>query len=234
MTVAAFYWLVTTFVHYFLLPLYAGVKVSGLDNVPRGGPVIICSNHLNDADPGILATRLPRRLVFMTKVELFRVPGLAQFLHLYGAFPVRRGEADLSALRRSNGALNDGLALVLFPEGTRAGSRANLGQAWPGAALIALRNRVPIVPAAITGSQDMAMPMMFLRALRRRRVTLTVGEPFYLDIPDRVNSAAVAAGTEAIMTKIAALLPPEYRGYYGNEARPEAASIRPEVQEVRP
>src|ERR1700730_2227346 len=132
MLVAAFYWAVTYFVRYFLLPIYAHERVIGRQNIPRDGPLIIASNHLNDTDPGILATRIPRRLVFMTKDELFHVPGLAQFLRLYGAFPVRLRDAALAALRRSSDTLKSGLALVLFPEGTRAGMRASLGQAWPG------------------------------------------------------------------------------------------------------
>jgi 1-acyl-sn-glycerol-3-phosphate acyltransferase len=159
----------------------------------------------------------------MTKAELFKVPVLKQFLLAYGAFPVRRGEADLSALRRSNETLKAGLALVVFPEGTRAGTRASLGQAWPGAALIALRNDVPILPCAITGSQDMAVPGMFLRVFQRRRITLTIGEPFRLEAVPRVNAESAAAGTDTIMRRIAALLPESYRGYYGEGPGPGSA-----------
>lgn len=213
----AFYWLVTLVIKFTVMPVYTRISATGSEHVPREGALIIASNHLNDADPGILATRIPRRLVFMTKVELFKIPGLAQFLRAYGAFPVRRGEADLTALRRGNEALEKGLALVLFPEGTRAGKAARLGKAHPGAALIAMRKRVPILPVAITGSQDMAMPWLFLRPFRRRRITLTIGEPFYLPDVPRVNSETVEAGTEEVMRRIAALLPEEYRGYYGEE-----------------
>jgi 1-acyl-sn-glycerol-3-phosphate acyltransferase len=162
--------------------------------VPPEG-LLVVSNHLNDADPGILSTRFPRRLVFMTKVELFRIPGLAQFLRSYGAFPVRRGEADLSSLRRSNETLKAGLALVLFPEGTRAAERASLGKAWPGAGLVALRNQVTILPVAITGSQDMGMPGLFLRVFRRRRITLTIGRFFRLS-PARINTRGPEAGAK--------------------------------------
>lgn len=213
----AFYWLVTIGVKFTLMPTYTRIKHSGIENVPMHGPLIVASNHLNDADPGILSTRFPRRLVFMTKVELFKIPVLAQFLRGYGAFPVRRGEADLTALRRANEALKQDLALVLFPEGTRAGKRGSLGKAFPGAAMIAMRNRVPILPVAITGSQDMSMPFLFLKPFRWRHITLTVGEPFYLPDVERVNSKTVEAGTELIMEKIAALLPEEYRGYYGSD-----------------
>jgi 1-acyl-sn-glycerol-3-phosphate acyltransferase len=216
--VAWFYWLVTRVVYVFVMPLYAGITVRGIENVPRSGALLVASNHLNDADPGVLATRIPRRLVFMAKSELFGIPVLAQMLRLYGAFPVRRREADLSALRRSHETLRAGLALVLFPEGTRSGKEARLGRAWPGAGLIALRDDVPILPCAITGSQDMGMPKMFLRVFRRRRVTLTIGVPFRLEPVARVNTEASAAGADVIMRRIAELLPPEYRGYYGEEA----------------
>jgi len=210
------------------MPVYATIDVRGVENVPRKGPLLVASNHLNDVDPGVLATRIPRRLVFMTKVELFKVPVLKQFLVAYGAFPVRRGEADLSALRRSNETLKAGLALVVFPEGTRAGLRASLGQAWPGAGLIALRNDVPVLPCAITGSQDMAIPRMFLRVFQRRHITLTIGEPFRLERVARVNAESAAAATDAIMRRIAALLPESYRGYYGEVAAAEAAPPAPQ------
>jgi len=203
--------------HYVLLPPLGSVKVTGLENLPRTGPLIIAANHLNDADPGILSTRIRRRLVFMTKDELFRVPVLGQFLHAYGAFPVRRHEADLSALRRANETLKEGLALVIFPEGTRSGREARLQEAWPGAGLIALRNDAPVVPAAITGSQRLGLPWMFLHPFPRCRITLTIGQPFRLPKPARINTDAAKAGSRLIMERIAALLPPEYRGYYGDE-----------------
>jgi 1-acyl-sn-glycerol-3-phosphate acyltransferase len=225
---AAFYWFVTRVVQFIILPLYARVEVRGVEKVPLKGPLIVASNHLNDADPGILSSRIPRRLVFMAKVELFHIPVIKWILRGYGAFPVRRGEADLSSLRRSSQTLKEGLALVLFPEGTRAGARATLGEAWPGAGLLALRQRVPVLPVAITGSQHMAMPWMFVRVCRRYRVTLTIGEPFFLPPVERVNADAARQATDVIMRKIAALLPEEYRGYYGDEAaRVPAAQEEP-------
>ncbi|HWC30496.1 MAG TPA: lysophospholipid acyltransferase family protein [Dehalococcoidia bacterium] len=202
---------------YVLLPPYGSLRVIGLENLPLTGPIIIASNHLNDADPGGLSTRIPRRLVFMTKVELFRVPLLGQFLRAYGAFPVRRHQADLSALRQANDTLKRGLALVIFPEGTRSGRTIGLKEAWPGAGLIALRNDAPIVPVAITGSQRLELPWMFLHPFPRARITLTIGQPFRLPKPERINAASAQAGSHLIMKRIAALLPPEYRGYYGEE-----------------
>jgi 1-acyl-sn-glycerol-3-phosphate acyltransferase len=205
------------FTHYVLLPPFARVTVVGLENLPRTGPLIIASNHLNDADPGILCTRIPRRIVFMAKVELFRVPGLGHFLRAFGAVPVRRHEADLAALRHANAALNQGLALCIFPEGTRTGVEARLLQAYPGAGFIALRNDAPVLPVAITGSQRLGLPSLFARPFfPRYKVTLTIGRPFQLPKPERLNAEAAGQATRMIMEKIAALLPPEYRGYYGS------------------
>ena len=209
-----FYSLATNVTKYILLPLYTRITVVGAENVPADGPLIIASNHLNDADPGILSTRIARVLVYMTKAELFKIPVLAQLLRAYGAFPVRRGEADLGALRLASGALNDRMALIVFPEGTREGPAELLMKAHPGAALLALRHDVPVLPCAIQGSGKLSLPGMFLRLDRRVRVTLTIGEPFRLEKPARVNAAAVEDGTRQIMEHIAALLPEGRRGYY--------------------
>jgi 1-acyl-sn-glycerol-3-phosphate acyltransferase len=198
-----------------LLPMYCRIEVRGVENVPLEGPLVIASNHLNDADPGIICTRIPRPVAFMAKIELFNVPLLSQFLRAFGAFPVRRGEADLSALRRANEELALGRAVVIFPEGTRESTNERLMEAWPGAALIALRNDVPVLPIAITGSGSMTIPKMFLRVDRRLKVTLTIGEPFRLAKPARLNAEAAKEGTRQIMERIAALLPERARGYYG-------------------
>jgi 1-acyl-sn-glycerol-3-phosphate acyltransferase len=214
-----------------LMPLYGSYSVSGAENVPLAGPLVVASNHLNDADPGALAWGIPRPLRFMAKVELFRIPVLRQFLLAYGAFPVRRGEADLSALRTAGEVVKAGEAIVIFPEGTRSGARAALGEALTGAALVALRNDVPVLPCAVTGSQHMAMPKMFLKVYRPWNVHLTIGEPFRLPKPTRLNADAAREGTRIIMEHIAALLPPEYRGYYeyvGEHSRTAAASTEDE------
>ena len=200
---------------YLLLPIYARITVVGLENLPMTGPLIIASNHLNDTDPGILCTRIRRPIVFMAKIELFRVPGLGQFLRAFGAFPVKRGEADLSALRNANLALEKGMAVCIFPEGTREGPAEQLAEAWPGAALIAQRANATILPVAIHGSGRLGLPKMFLYPFRKARITLTIGKPFVLAKPARLNAEAAQDGTREIMERIAALLPEANRGYYG-------------------
>jgi 1-acyl-sn-glycerol-3-phosphate acyltransferase len=198
-----------------LLPVYTRITVTGIENLPMTGPLVIASNHLNDADPGILCTRIRRPIAFMAKIELFRVPVLAQFLRGFGAFPVKRGEADLSALRNANLALEKGLAVCIFPEGTREGAGEQLAEGWPGAALIALRAGVPVLPVAIHGSGKLGIPKMFLRVHRREQVTLAIGKPFTLPKPERLNASAAQDGIRQVMERIAALLPEANRGYYG-------------------
>jgi 1-acyl-sn-glycerol-3-phosphate acyltransferase len=207
---------------YILLPPYCRIRVTGIENVPLEGPLVIASNHLNDADPGIIATNFPRRIIYLAKIELFKVPVLGSFMRAYGALPVRRNEADLAALRRAAEVLDEGKVVCIFPEGTRSAGEARMKEAWPGAALIALRSNAPVLPIALTGSQELALPRMFLRPLRRYEVQMKVGAPFYLPRPARINSEAAREGTRLIMEHIAALLPPSYRGYYGEAQSAEA------------
>ena len=221
------YHFATKLTKYVLMPIYARIEVYGAENVPLDGPIIVASNHLNDTDPGILCTRIDRVLVFMTKAELFKVPVLTQFLRAYGAFPVRRGEADLAALRLASAALAEGKALVVFPEGTREGPPEVLAKAHPGAALLALRHEVPVLPVAIQGSGELSLPGMFLRVDRTVRIKLSIGEPFVLEKPDRLNAVAVEDGTRQIMERIAALLPEGKRGYYEYISNPDGDAIAP-------
>jgi len=204
------------------------VKQYGRENIPLTGPLIVASNHLNDADPCIFGFFFPRMLRTLAKQELFKYHGLRQFLQAYGAIPVRRGEADIAALRVANEVLAAGGVLCIFPEGTSSRDRARMKEAFPGAGLIALRTGIPILPMAITGSQRLGLPQMFLRLpFPRQHVTITYGEPFMLERPARINGEAAKAATQEIMGRIAALLPPEYRGYYGSTPASDVAQTAP-------
>jgi 1-acyl-sn-glycerol-3-phosphate acyltransferase len=113
--------------------------------------------------------------------------------------------------------LEQGYAVCVFPEGTASKSKAQLIEGHPGVGLIALRTGVPVLPIAITGSQRLGLPKMFLRLpWPRQHVTITYGKPFVLEKPARINGEAAKQATQEIMERIAALLPPEYRGYYGS------------------
>ena len=207
---------------------FARVEVTGKENVPRRGPLIVAANHFNNADPPVLGATMPRRLAFMAKQEMFQWPILGLAARLGGAFPVRRSEADLGALRKATAVLRQGEALAMFPEGTRS-LDGKLHKAHPGTALLALRSETPILPVAIWGTEKVVLirlPFDLIR-LRRPRVHVVVGAPFFLPPVERITADEVMRCTDIIMGRIAALLPPPYRGEYAGavpaQSNPEGA-----------
>jgi 1-acyl-sn-glycerol-3-phosphate acyltransferase len=187
--------------------------VRGLENVPREGPLILASNHLNNADPPVITATTPRQISWLTKAEWFKTPVIGWMFKMGGMIPVRRFEADLGALREAQQMLSEGGCLGMFPEGTRS-KTAQLQRGEPGSALIALRTGAPVQPVALWGTEKVRLPRDLLA---RTRVHVRFGEPFTLARPERITRAEVAAGTERIMREIAALLPEKYRGVYGSE-----------------
>ena len=201
------------------------LEVVGKENLPLEGPLILASNHLNNADPPMIALAIrPRYPMFMAKREMIRWPILGPAFRLFGAFPVRRGEADLSALRAATGVIEGGALLVMFPEGTRSRT-GGLTEGHPGTALIALRTGVPVMPVAITGSENIGWPWLFLKPRSVPHIRVVLGEPFRVPPVERINSEATAEAHRLIMSRIAALLPPEYRGVYADTT--EAAAPAP-------
>ena len=199
-----------------LLLLLTRWRVRGRDNIPGQGPLLIVANHLNLADPPLLGVSLSRKVIFMAKEELFRSPFSSYFVRSFGAFPVHRGQLDREALRQAKRVLADGLALVMFPEATRS-KDAQLQPAFSGSALIALRSGAPILPVGITGTEKIKGVAWILR---RPVITVNIGHPFYLpSVNSRLTKVKMAELTNFIMVRIADLLPPEYRGNYGQEIR---------------
>ena len=191
-------------------------EVVGREHVPMEGPLILASNHLNNADPPMVALAVPRHPTFMAKQEMIKWPIVGPAFRMFGAFPVRRGEADLSALRAATEIVNSGAMLVMFPEGTRSRT-GGLTKGHAGTALIALRTGAPVLPVAITGSEGLTWPWIFLRPLSVKHIKVTIGETFRLPPVERVNSEAAGEATGVIMRHIAALLPEQYRGVYSGE-----------------
>ena len=130
----------------------ARLKVYGRDRVPLEGGCVLACNHFHWLDPPVLGAASPRVVYFMAKVEAHRVPGLGGLIRSFGAFPVRRGESDREAVRTMRSIVADGGALGVFAEGTRQLS-GEPGPVQPGAAMVAIQEGVPVVPAAIHGSQ---------------------------------------------------------------------------------
>jgi len=152
----------------------------------------------------------------MAKEELFRSKIVGPLAQAFGAFPVRRGGImDRQAIQLANQILDSGQALAMFPEGTRS-SNAQLQPAYPGSAMLALHNRVPILPVGIIGLEH-ATKGWVQGLLHRPKVTINIGRPFYLPpVSDKLTKAELGELADYIMEHIAELLPPEYRGHYAN------------------
>jgi 1-acyl-sn-glycerol-3-phosphate acyltransferase len=149
--------------------LLARLRFYGRERVPMQGGLVIACNHFSWIDPPALGAASPRTLYFMAKVEAHRVPGLGQLMRSFGAFPVRRGESDREAVRTMREVVSRGHALGMFAEGTRQRSGVP-GPVQPGAAMVAVSERVPLVPVAIYGSHEWRLGNF-------KPVSLAFGEP---------------------------------------------------------
>lgn len=200
-----------------------GLTIEGLEHVPSTGGVLVVSNHLHNADPVLLSIAFPRPLHFMAKKELFRLPFIGWLIRRVGAFPVDRQKADRGALRRAEAVLAQGLAVGMFPEGTRSRTAA-LGPAHPGAALLALRTEVPVLPVTIVGSER--LPGNGTKSRQRERsekgsgssraIVIRIGPPFHVSRSTHAPRSSVEDASRMLMTRLAEMLPPAYRGYYGD------------------
>lgn len=203
-------------------PLIARLRVEGVERIPSEGPVIIAMNHVAWIDTIFGALRCPRPFQYMAKIELFHIPIIGFLIYKWGAFPVNRGAGDREALRTAERVLAENRLLVIFPEGHRSrGGPLLPGQ--PGAALIALRTGAPIVAVGISGTHRVFKGLRY--GPFAPRVTVRYSEPFTLGAPGQKHSReSLAQGTDEIMRQIAALLPPEQRGQYGE---PTSATSKP-------
>ncbi len=194
-----------------LLALFTRWQVNGKENIPGEGPLLVVANHIHAADPPLLGVSINRKVIIMAKEELFRSKFTGYFVRGFGAFPVHRGRLDMQALRQADQLLAQGFALAMFPEGSRS-SRGQLRRALPGSALIATRSGVPILPVGITGTEKIRGVASLLR---RPRVTVNIGRPFSLPpAGSRLTKAELTEHADFIMSRIAELLPEEYRGDY--------------------
>ncbi len=148
-----------------------GFRSTGVDSIPRTGPVIIASNHVSNWDPILLGAGCPREVHFMAKNELFRNKLLAVLIGTYNALPIKRGVLDRNALRAASEVLRSGKVLLMFPGGTRDGT-GEMGDPKSGVGFIACMNEAPVVPAYIKGSHTLSLAL-----LRGRGVEVAFGPP---------------------------------------------------------
>ena len=122
----------------------------GQENIPEEGAVLLCANHLSNWDPPFVGLTVKRRVNYMAKQELFRIPVLRTVIRWFGAFPVKRGATDKKAIRTALERLREGKVVLIFPEGTRS-KTGQLGKAFPGSGFLALREKCTVIPVAIIG-----------------------------------------------------------------------------------
>jgi 1-acyl-sn-glycerol-3-phosphate acyltransferase len=173
--------------------LIVPLKTYGRERVPRDGGLVLAMNHFSYVDPPAFGLVCPRKVVFVAKTELFDAPGLAQVIRAHGALAIRRGESDRDALRRMRETVRESDLLGLFIEGTRQKSGVP-GEPKPGAAMIAISEGVPVIPAAVHGSQTWKLG-------NRAPVSVAFGEPMRFPEHPR-NSKGYAAASEEIMAEI--------------------------------
>ena len=197
-----------------LTSLLCRIVDAQLAQVPDRGPLIIVTNHVNILEIPIIYTRLqPRPVTGMVAAVRWNSRWLRWLLDVCGAIPLRRGEADVAALRRAIEMLEAGHIVIVDPEGTRSGD-GRLQKGHAGVVLLALRSGAPVLPVVFYGSEHYKDN---LRRLRRTDFHIAVGRPFYLDAGGvKVTRQVRQQMIDEIMYRMSALLPPAYRGVYSD------------------
>lgn len=182
----------------FLFSLLFHLKVEGQDNIPKKGGVIIAANHISNWDPPMIGTAMQRHLCTMAKEELFTIPVFSFIIRKLNAFPVRRGSFDRAAISAALTLLKEGHAVLLFPEGTRS-KDGKLGEGKHGVAMLAAKTGVPIIPAAVIGTNVIGTGKPFLP-----NVEIRFGQPIFSQ--GEANREALQKITDDVMKNIASML----------------------------
>ncbi len=194
-----------------LLRLLTRTTMSGLEHIPSRGAVLFATNHLGDADAVALLAAFPAGPEVLAKIEMLHFPVVGKLMDWYGMIWLHRGRPDRRALRSALDAFQQGRSVVVAPEG-RYSLAHGLEPGGKGAAYLAERAGVPVLPVAMMGTENSKV-YGSLRRLRRPKITVSVGEPILLP-PPRDDRQGLEQDTRRIMEALAALLPPDYRGAY--------------------
>lgn len=201
-----------------LMRLIADIEVHGLEKIP-GGNLIGAANHLGRLDTAAMLAVIDRQDLIMPVAEKYKNHWLFGLIgRATNAIWLNRFEADFSALREILERMKQGGLLVIAPEGTRSKTEA-LQEAKVGVAFLASKSGFPVIPVAVTGTED-RLVLVNLKRFRRSKIVVHVGDPFKIEIPKgKGREQALREATDEIMCRIAAMLPEKYRGYYANHPR---------------
>jgi 1-acyl-sn-glycerol-3-phosphate acyltransferase len=153
--------------------LYLRGKVKGTEHIPKSGGFVVVSNHGSNFDPPLLSAAVQRPVAYMAKEELFEVPILKQAIELYGAYPVKRGAVDRNTIKAALAYLETGWGVGIFLSGTRTPD-GKIVDPKPGAALIAAKAQVPLLPVCLWGTHSIEQKGKKLP--QATPVTIRIGE----------------------------------------------------------
>jgi 1-acyl-sn-glycerol-3-phosphate acyltransferase len=196
-----------------LIVFFAGpLKITGQSYIPKKGPYIMVVNHMSKADPPLLYITIPAtRLHFFAGEKWESHFFFGPIMKIAGAIYINRGEVDRKALKTATEAIKNGSVFGLAPEGTRSKVGAMI-KARDGAAYLATRTQIPVVPLAVVNTDIVRRNMA---RLKRTNLEVHVGKPIIMpEIGRRPRSTELAAYTHLIMVHIAIMLPERYWGYY--------------------
>jgi 1-acyl-sn-glycerol-3-phosphate acyltransferase len=204
----------------FIMNIIADVEVVGLEKLPQGN-VILAANHLGRLDTAVLIYALERDDLIMAVAEKYKDhPIFGAIGRSVNAIWLNRFEADFAALREILARMQKGGLMVIAPEGTRSKSEA-LQEGKMGVAFLASKSGYPVMPIALTGTEDRGV-IENLKRFRRSKIKAVAGELFYIEIPKgKGREEAMRNATDEIMCQIAAKLPESYRGFYKDYPRVE-------------
>jgi 1-acyl-sn-glycerol-3-phosphate acyltransferase len=202
----------------FIMKFITVIEINGREKLPQGN-VIVAANHLGRLDTAVLLCILDREDIIMPVAEKYKNhPLFGAIGRAANAIWLNRFEADYSALRQILDRMKQGGMLVIAPEGTRSKTEA-LQEGKMGVAFLAAKSGYPVLPVAVTGTEDRRV-VENLKHFRRSRISVTAGELMEIRLPaGKGREQAMRQATEEIMCRIAVLLPEKYRGVYANHPR---------------